>query len=53
MSESDSLSMSACQSEGERRQTVGVGHTVSQPCDIWIDLMFQILEQAFKSNRTF
>lgn len=42
-----------CLSEGGKGQTVGVGHTVSQPSDTWVDSMFQILEQASKSNRTF
>lgn len=49
----DGLSMSACQIEGGKGQTVGVGHTVSQPCDTWVDPLFQILEQASKSSRTF
>lgn len=53
VSGSDSLSMSACQIEGGKGQTVGVGHTVSQPCDTWVDPLFQILEQASKSSRTF
>lgn len=53
MSGSDSLSMSACQIEGGKGQTVGVGHTVSQSCDSWVDPLFQVLEQASKSSRTF
>lgn len=46
-------SVYVCMSEGKKRQTVGVGLTVIQPCDTWVDPMFQILEQASKSNRTF
>lgn len=46
-------SVYVCMSEGEKRQTVGVGLTVTQPYDTWVDPMFQILEQASKSNRTF